>query len=149
IGTRDDLNVAAAARVVIADLTYAQNRAISTQKLHYVRFATTAGAQNYAIRLSVGSGTDYIEDPINQTSFIRSFGTGGTRGLDLCALDAASTAFNTYDTICFDSLGQPWAVSSTDASTKTLMTTGAVKLTCGAHSLTINIEPYTAEMSIP
>src|SRR4051812_1277839 len=38
LGTRNDMNVAAAARVVMADLMYAQNRAIVTQSMTYVQF---------------------------------------------------------------------------------------------------------------
>src|SRR5438874_2544168 len=38
ITTRDDLKVAAAARALMADLLYAQNRSIALQKMHYVRF---------------------------------------------------------------------------------------------------------------
>src|SRR4051794_19271606 len=47
IGSRDDQKAASAARVVMADLLYAQNRAIATQKTHYVLFDT--GAQVYRI----------------------------------------------------------------------------------------------------
>src|SRR5262245_1732270 len=38
IGSRDDLTAASATRVIMADLIYAQNRAIATQKWHYVQF---------------------------------------------------------------------------------------------------------------
>src|SRR4051794_29157191 len=38
LGSRDDLVVSAAARMMMADMIYAQNRAISLQKPHYVRF---------------------------------------------------------------------------------------------------------------
>jgi type II secretion system protein H len=38
IGTRDDMRVKAAARTLIADLIYAQNLAISTGQVVYVRF---------------------------------------------------------------------------------------------------------------
>jgi len=40
ISSRDDLKVASAARVVMADLIWAQNRAISTQQKQYVFFGT-------------------------------------------------------------------------------------------------------------
>src|SRR5688500_8415136 len=38
IGTRDDMRVKAASRTLIADLIYAQNLAISTGQVVYVRF---------------------------------------------------------------------------------------------------------------
>src|SRR3982751_6922276 len=39
LGTRDDLKIASTARNVMGDLMYAQNRAIATQKKHYVQFS--------------------------------------------------------------------------------------------------------------
>src|SRR5688500_3499715 len=38
IGTRDDMRVKAAARTLVADLIYAQNLAISTGQVVYIRF---------------------------------------------------------------------------------------------------------------
>ena len=43
LGTRDDLRAAAAARTLMADLIYAQNRAVALQKTHYVIFNTSSG----------------------------------------------------------------------------------------------------------
>src|SRR4051812_38065552 len=45
IGSREDLNVATAARALMADLIYAQNLAIAKQKSYYVRFY----GQNYSV----------------------------------------------------------------------------------------------------
>ena len=49
MGTRDDLKAAAAARMLMADLIYAQNRAISTQTRHYVKFDTGSSPQTYSL----------------------------------------------------------------------------------------------------
>src|SRR5437764_12595649 len=46
MGTRDDLRLGSAARVMIADLLYAQNRAISTQTVQFVSFTAAAGGSN-------------------------------------------------------------------------------------------------------
>jgi len=143
IGSRDDLKVAAAARLIIADLTYAQNRAIATQAMQYVAFDTGSTPQTYAIRNSTTS-SDYVTDPITHGNFIRTISTGGTPGLADVTIDVAGTGFDTLQTLAFDSLGQPYAVgASTD-----VMNVGAIKLTCGQQSLTITIEPYTGEMSV-
>ena len=40
LGSRDDINAAAAARLVMADIIYAQNSAIVQQKKFYVDFRT-------------------------------------------------------------------------------------------------------------
>src|SRR5256885_4391767 len=63
LGTRYDLNVAAAARVVMADLMYAQNRAIVTQSMQYVPF-DTAG-QKYSLLSSKPNASPlvYLQNP--------------------------------------------------------------------------------------
>src|SRR5690242_16864757 len=60
MGTRSDLKAAAAARMIMADLIYAQNRAISTQTKHYVTFDTSASPQTYRI---VTSMTPLVDIP--------------------------------------------------------------------------------------
>src|SRR5437764_11847528 len=53
IGTRDDLKQAAGARVVMADLIWAQNRAISTQQKQYIIFS----GQSYTLWYKDSTGT--------------------------------------------------------------------------------------------
>ncbi|HWP41142.1 MAG TPA: prepilin-type N-terminal cleavage/methylation domain-containing protein, partial [Tepidisphaeraceae bacterium] len=64
IGTRDDLVASAAARVVMADLIYAQNRAIAMQKKHFVQFV----GQQYTLmtRASDTSPLTAITHPVNK-----------------------------------------------------------------------------------
>ena len=47
VASHDDLNTSAAARTVMADLLYAQNKAISTEGWTYVTFSVTS--QNYTL----------------------------------------------------------------------------------------------------
>src|SRR5436305_12238070 len=70
IGTRDDINCTAGARVVMADLIYAQNRAIVTQKKHYLDFTT---ANKYTIYDDPAMATP-ITQPVLKTSFVTTFG---------------------------------------------------------------------------
>src|SRR5437868_2198668 len=53
IGSRSDLKVAAGARLVMSDLIWAQNRAITTQQQQFVVF----GAQSYTLWYKNSSGT--------------------------------------------------------------------------------------------
>src|ERR1700733_4841669 len=46
MASRDDLRLGSAARSVIADVIFAQNRAISTQKTQFISFTTASGATN-------------------------------------------------------------------------------------------------------
>src|SRR5258705_9768438 len=50
LGTRNDMNVAAAARVIMADLVYLQNQTNVTQAMHYV--AINVAGQSYSILCS-------------------------------------------------------------------------------------------------
>jgi len=143
IGSRSDLTVSAAARMVVADLTYAQNRAISTQKTHYIRFTTTS-PQRYAIGLT-SETINYIQNPITKDNYVRTFGTGGTRGMEDVAIVANATDFDHALILAFDSLGQPWAVSDSGTA---LMSAGQIRLICGNVSMTLTIEPFTGEISI-
>src|SRR5687767_4923700 len=77
MGSRDDLKVKSAARLLMADLIYAQNRAISTQQRHYVIFNDTA-PQNYRLATSVTPIVN-IEHPVTHDSqYAVTFGPGGT-----------------------------------------------------------------------
>jgi len=144
IGSRDDLKVAAAARMVIADISYAQNRAIATQSMQYVTFDVAATPQTYALYKSTTAG-DYVTDPVNKGSFIRTLGTGGTPGLTDIVIDAGAVSIDGQTKLAFDSLGQPYSVTGNAA---TVMVAGTIRLTAGSQSLTITIEPYTGEMSV-
>src|SRR5688572_19841937 len=122
IGTRSDLKARAAARIVVADLIYAQNMAIASQKWHYVKFDTTNNRYSVLDSMpidpdgtgpqAVAGAENVIDHPVNkEKKYVVQFGqAGGTRMVDL-SLDAAGTAFNGIDldyrpeyTICFDEL---------------------------------------------
>ncbi|HEY8667332.1 MAG TPA: prepilin-type N-terminal cleavage/methylation domain-containing protein [Tepidisphaeraceae bacterium] len=142
IGTRDDLKASAAARMVMADLIYAQNRAIAQQKKQYVQFDTAA--QKYAVYDATPLATP-ITHPVTKNSFVTMFGTGGTPGLTESAL--ASVNFDGQTTVAFDELGQPLAYTAATNSTAALGT-GTIVVRCGSNSLTISIEAYTGEISV-
>src|SRR3954465_10923815 len=69
IGSRDDLKAAAAARVIMADLIYTQNLAITSQGNRYIAF--NVGAQSYSVTDSAGG---VITHPVNQTPYTQKFG---------------------------------------------------------------------------
>jgi type II secretion system protein H len=76
IGTRDDMRVKAAARTLIADLIYAQNLAISTGQVVYVRF-DVAGNQYSMLTNPANSKAkkgDPVQHPITQTDYVTAFG---------------------------------------------------------------------------
>lgn len=141
LGSRDDLRAAAAARTVMADLNYAQNRAIAQQKKHYVRFQ----GQQYSV--ADNTAQTPIDHPQHQALFggkyTVQFGTGGTPGLDRDSLGTVS--FGGKNIIGFNDLGEPFAF---DGVTETALTsTGTIIVQSGTYSMTIQVEPFTGETS--
>jgi prepilin-type N-terminal cleavage/methylation domain-containing protein len=142
LGTRDDLKSAAAARLVMADIMYAQNRAVAQQKKHYVRFA----GQQYT--LSDTTALTAIDHPLQPAhsngKYVVTFGPGGTTGLETCSLGAVTVGATT--TLGFNDLGEPFAFSGV---TETPLTAPAtIEVQSGAFSLTVRVEPYTGECSV-
>ena len=142
IGSRDDLRAASMARVVMADLVYAQSRAVATQRMHYVRFDTEAG--RYEVLDSI-SPEHLIDHPVNKTPFQVEIGSDRRDGLQQVTLATAS--FDDQPVLAFDELGTPF---SYDDSTgiPTAMNAGSVILRSGNHLVTITIEPYSGELRV-
>ena len=143
IGSRDDLKASAAARSLMADLIYAQNRAITTQKMIYATFDETS--QAYELLSNISPKTD-LTHPLNKTDYVVRFGASGTNGLGDARLVSAN--FDGEKTIGFDEMGAPYAVSMASGSVIQLMA-GAIDIKAGtAPTLRVSIEPYTAELTV-
>src|SRR5690349_20972120 len=73
LGTRNDQIVTAGARVIMADLMYAQNQAIVTQSMQYVKFDTTN--QQYSLTSTAPNVTPvvYVLNPTTQANYITAF----------------------------------------------------------------------------
>ncbi len=141
IGSRDDLKCAAAARVMIADLSYAQSRAISAQKKQYVEFDD----QQYTIksRITPTDPLTAITHPVNPGSYVTRMNTGPLTGVMI-----DQSVFGTADSVAFDELGSPLSYDPATGTTSTLSSPGIIRIQSGDRILTISIEPYTGEMSV-
>lgn len=140
IGTRDDLKAAAAARIVMADLIYAQNRSIATQEMHCVAF--DLDDEKYGV-VTAASPTAFITHPVSKDPFEVEFAT--TSGLEDITIDTAD--FDDATSIGFDELGTPYAVTS--GGIVALAASGSIVVTSGEYSITIAIEPFTGEITLP
>jgi len=150
LATRDDLRAAAAARILVADLIYAQNMAISQQRPIYVRFDK---ANNKYSLLSVASsgGDTLMKHPMTQVNYIQQFGSA-TKGLEAVSID--SVDFDGVDvaivdqfTVAFDEMGAPFAFSYATNSMSDLKN-GVVAIKAGSFTTTITIQPYTGELTV-
>jgi len=142
IGSRDDLRAASMARVVMADLIYAQNRAVSMQKVQYIRFNKTT--QIYEVLDSIGPDV-LVTHPVEQKPFQVKLSNGRTDDLRFVKLDTIN--FDGKTVMAFDELGTPLSVD-TATSTKSPMVSGSIVLDSGGYKLTISIEPYSGELKV-
>lgn len=141
LGSRDDLKTASAARMLMADLIYAQNLSIARQQMHYVK--VDAVAENYTV-LSEVSPETIITHPVQIAPFVVKFGASSKSALSDVVVDSVS--FNGFSTIGFDEMGVPHAYDATGGVTA--LTSGSVVLRCGEFTLTVLIEPFTGELKI-
>jgi len=149
-GTRDDLQCSSAARQVIADLLYAQNRAIATGQWHYVVFDT--GSQSYSVYAGTASGPQtLLTIPATGMPYTMSFSavTGCNVGQSVGSgnVTLSSANFSASPTLSFDELGVPYSFSS---STNTaLSSAGTVSLACGGSAMTVSVQPNTGDVTSP
>jgi prepilin-type N-terminal cleavage/methylation domain-containing protein len=150
LGTRDDLRAAAAARVIVADLIYAQNMAISGQKTIYVRFDTASNS--YKLLSTAATGGDVImSHPMTQLSYQQNFGSS-SKGLESVTLssvdfDGIDSLYTNDFTLAFDEMGAPYAFDYTQGN-KSDLKNGSIVLTSGTFTTTITVSPYTGEILV-
>jgi prepilin-type N-terminal cleavage/methylation domain-containing protein len=140
LGSRDDLRCAAGARLLMADLIYAQNRSIALQRMHFVKF--DIAAQRYALLNSITPTETVIQHPVSKDVYVVQFGQGSS-GLRDVKLESAT--FNGFAVLAFDELGVPHYYDGSDVLP---MTSGSVTLSSGTFSLTVTIEPFTGEINV-
>lgn len=141
IGSRSDLVVSSAARVVMADLIYAQNRAIATQAPHYVNYSIAG--QQYT--LSNTTALTAITNPVTNNPYTVSFGSKNSP-MENVSLTAVS--FGGPPVLGFDELGSPFAFDPSNNTSTPLVSAGTIQLTCGNSTLTVSVEPYTGETTV-
>ena len=153
IGTRDDMRVKAASRTLIADLIYAQNLAISTGQVVYVRFDTAGNS--YSLLTSPLSSKakkgDPVQHPITQTDYVTGFGSSH-RGWEQVKIKSAvingvDVNFRPEFTVGFDEIGSPhvWCY---DVDQRNDLNDGTIVLQAGQFTNTITVSPATGEILV-
>lgn len=146
ISSRDDLKASAAARVIMSDLIYAQNRAITYQATHYVQFDVGNGRYT----LLAAPGLTVLTHPVNKIDFVMQFGGTGPNGIPEATLQSAAFtgASATEQTVlAFDELGTPMAYSIASGTSEAI-TSGSIVVRSGSYRLKISVEPYTGQISV-
>jgi len=143
ISSRDDLKAAAAARMIMADLIYAQNLAITQQQNRYVLF--DLDNRRYSV---VAPDMTVLTHPVTKSAYTVTYGAGGQSGLrEMSLVSAVFTAQNgsTSAKIGFDELGTPLVYLDGPTS---VMTSGTIVVQTGRFRLNITIEAYTGLISV-
>lgn len=139
MATRDDQRAAAATRVVMADLLYAQNRAIAQQKTHFVVFDVTG--KNYRVLESWAPATT-IKNPVDGSTFQVYFASGAMKEMNL-----VSASFDGKSVVAFDAMGIPQSVDPM-TGVMTPLVSGTVVVGSGTFTMTVTISPYSGELTV-
>ena len=152
IGSRGDLKVRAAARVLVSDLIYAQNVAIAQQKWMFIKF--DAANESYQVMDAAGpAGVDHIIlNPVLKEPFIVKMGPAcGSRLSDVriqsAVMNGVDLAYRPSFTIAFDELGTPFVYSYSEVNTNEMLD-GEVVFESGPHTIKVTIERYTGEIKV-
>jgi type II secretion system protein H len=137
LGSRGDLKAAAAARTMMADIMYAQNRAIARQTPQYVSFDTAT--KTYT--LMEGTTPAVITHPVTLNSYEQTFGNTGLEDVTL-----TSAAFDSKSTIAFDEIGAPYSYDT--MSGMVALSSGQIKIASDGYTMTLSLEPYTGEITV-
>jgi prepilin-type N-terminal cleavage/methylation domain-containing protein len=143
IGSRDDMKVSSAARALTADLAYAQNLAITSQKRVYVRF--DAAAETYKVITSISPET-IVTHPVLLSPFSVALGANATSA-PLKDVLVDTVGFDGQPIVAFDEMGIPYGVTTAGVAAA-LNAAGTVVLKAGSNQLTVSVEPYTGELRV-
>jgi prepilin-type N-terminal cleavage/methylation domain-containing protein len=143
LSSRSDLVASAAARQLVADLAYAQNRAITLQVKQYVSFAPVTSTVGGSYTLMASSSGGSLTHPITKQPYVQTLGTAST-GFSSVALSYASCDGNTV--LYFDETGVPYSVPATGPAIP--LSSGVVRLKSGDATAEVAIEPYTGALTV-
>jgi prepilin-type N-terminal cleavage/methylation domain-containing protein len=157
IGSRGDLEAASAARVIMSDMLYAQNLAISTQgnptqqtsnPIPYVIVSFDTINQQYGVYYynSTAHQLTLLTHPVNHDNYQMTFGSSGVNSIASVTLTSAS--FAGQPAIAFDSTGVPYSFNSGSATAASLTGSGTVVVGSGNYSSTVTVEQDTGDMSV-
>ncbi|HLL88548.1 MAG TPA: prepilin-type N-terminal cleavage/methylation domain-containing protein, partial [Tepidisphaeraceae bacterium] len=164
LGARGDVRAQAACRALMADLMYAQNRAIASQKYAYVRFTvgSPTSYDKYELLDDTPTATTAIAHPVNvpnkyvavlsdkRDAAIDAARSAAGALLDNCRLGtvaADGTTVGGVTVIGFDPLGVPQVYSAV-GGTVPLAAPATLQVTSGQHSMTVTMSPYTGDLDV-
>jgi prepilin-type N-terminal cleavage/methylation domain-containing protein len=147
LSSQSDLQADSAAREIMSDILYAQNRAIATQQNVFVTFNTTGSASSglpaYTFALCSALPTTYLTNPVTHANYTTAW-SSDVWSVSSVSITDSSTGLAT-SSFCFNSLGTPCSSSNTSLP---LTASAVVHVTSGAASVTITINPNTGDATV-
>jgi prepilin-type N-terminal cleavage/methylation domain-containing protein len=143
VGNRDDLRAISAAREVMADLTYAQSRAVATQKPQYVRFDPVNN--RYDLLEQISPSDVFVIHPLEHANYSVSLGSGRNDDLKYVVFDQVT--FDSKTVLMYDEMGTPYAYDPA-TQTSAAMAAGSIRLKSHAYTVTVNIQPFSGELTL-
>ena len=141
LSNRNDMRCAAAARALMADLLYAQNRSIALQVRHYVQFNTATNTYQIMADSGTGSPGSVITHPVNGSPYTVTLGNGSLANVTLGTVN-----FDNNTTIAFDSVGIPYSWSASNGTLA--LNSGTVVMQAGTNKLTVSVGAYSGEITV-
>ena len=120
-----DMQARSAARVMMADLEYAQSVAITSQAPITVTFSIAGNSY------TVSNASGPLIHPITKKTYVIELGE--VKGME--SVSIASASFSGSPSMTFDALGAP------DNS-------GTVTITAGAHTYSVNVAPVIGRITV-
>lgn len=140
IAGRDDLKASAGARVMIADLSYAQNLAMSISRQIYVHF--DEDEQRYTLyRAFPLTDANRVIHPVTQQPFVVQFGRLRD-AMEKLRLDGVD--IDDGEILAFDEAGSPLAVET--GGSASALDNGQVVIVCGNRRVTVSIDADTGRL---
>lgn len=143
LGDTESMRLGAAARLLVADLAYAQTESIAHPDDPYgLRFDVSTESYSvvhdstYPPFACSSSDVIPVTDPVTSQAYTMQFGAG--RGAEFAGVTIDSVSLGGDNCIVFGAYGQ------TDQSTIATIT-----LSAGGESLTIQIDPISGEATLP
>ncbi len=145
VSSHGEMRLSAAARKVVADLQYAQNMAVASQRTYYIRFDDVG----YDLARSTGASTEpeQVVHPVEKTPFVVGF-AAQAKSDALAAVAVDSVDFAGRSVLRFDATGSPGTSDPDGDDPATLGVAGVIVLRSGDRTINIRVEPFTGEISV-
>ncbi|MEM6312853.1 MAG: prepilin-type N-terminal cleavage/methylation domain-containing protein [Planctomycetota bacterium] len=145
VADRSGLKLAAAQRVVVAKIQYAQTHAISTGR--WAVIIVDGDTLTLYDCDTEGGPLLPLAHPTDPGDFVTRFGSGGSTAVS--DVRVASANFAARPGLAFDDLGVPHAVFADGSNPTAMIFSGSILLTTGTQTGTVEVAPYTGEVTTP